>query len=153
MCPLFLSILISFSTPHTHIYRALPAAAAGWALQFAGLRDPAALAAHTSRLHPRFTAGDQQRRTGGEKKSFARPFYFSIENELDVESGAPKTVHHPPPTKKKKIEIKSKERKKLEGYDLIYVRLFMGCWMAKWKGGGTTTNPTVITSSPLVGHS
>jgi hypothetical protein len=39
---------------------------------------------------------------GEKKKSFARPFYFSIENELDVESGAPKTVHHPPPKKKKK---------------------------------------------------
>jgi hypothetical protein len=50
---------------------------------------------------------------GEKKKSFARPFYFSIENELDVESGAPKTVHHPPPKKKKKkVEIKSKERKK-----------------------------------------
>lgn len=81
-----------------------------------------------------------EKNRGRKKKSFARPFYFSIENELDVESGAPKTVHHPPPTKKK-IEIKSKERKKLEGYDLIYVRLFMGCWMAKWKGGGRRPTP------------
>jgi hypothetical protein len=61
----------------------------------------------------------------------------------------------PPPTKEKKKKSRNqikRKKKKLEGYDLIYVRLFMGCWMAKWKGG-TTTNPTVVTSSPLVGHS
>jgi hypothetical protein len=49
---------------------------------------------------------------GEKKKSFARPFYFSIENELDVESGAPKTVHHPPPTHKKKKKNRNQIKRK-----------------------------------------
>jgi hypothetical protein len=55
----------------------------GW-LQL--LRDPAALAAHTSRLHSRFTAGDQQRRSKRGERAllpfFYFSFFFSIENSI-----------------------------------------------------------------------